>query len=77
MGEIQYIWGNPDNATAQCAISSIAQAMYEKGVLAVGRWVTGDGRDPKMGVMSPAFFNNEEENKRVDCLLWAPVRYLL
>ncbi|KAE9397612.1 SPOC domain-like protein [Gymnopus androsaceus JB14] len=65
MGEIQYIWGNPDNATAQCAISSIAQAI----------WVTGDGRDPKMGVMSPAFFNNEEENKRVDCLLWAPMPF--
>ncbi|KAJ3774869.1 SPOC domain-like protein [Lentinula raphanica] len=69
MGEVQYIWGNPDNPTAQCAISSIVQAMYEKGVLAVGRWVTGDGRDPKMGVMSPALF------EKVHCLLWVPMPF--
>lgn len=69
MGEVQYIWGNPDNPTAQCALSSVVQAMYEKGVLAVGRWVTGDGRDPRMGVMSPALF------EKVHCLLWVPVRH--
>ncbi|KAJ4465497.1 SPOC domain-like protein [Lentinula edodes] len=69
MGEVQYIWGNPDNPTAQCALSSVVQAMYEKGVLAVGRWVTGDGRDPKMGVMSPALF------EKVHCLLWVPMPF--
>ncbi|KAJ4485400.1 SPOC domain-like protein [Lentinula aciculospora] len=69
MGEVQYIWGNPDNPTAQCAISSIVQAMYEKGVLAVGRWVTGDGRDPRMGAMSPALFD------KVHCLLWVPMPF--
>ncbi|KAJ3980021.1 SPOC domain-like protein [Lentinula detonsa] len=69
MGEVQYIWGNPDNPTAQCALSSIVQAMYEKGVLAVGRWVTADGRDPKMGVMSPALF------EKVHCLLWVPMPF--
>ncbi|KAF5382804.1 hypothetical protein D9757_007263 [Collybiopsis confluens] len=69
MGEIQYIWGNPDNASAQCALSSMVQAMYEKGVLAVARWVTADGRDPKMGIMSPALF------EQVHCLLWAPMPF--
>ncbi|KIK66132.1 hypothetical protein GYMLUDRAFT_158553 [Collybiopsis luxurians FD-317 M1] len=69
MGEIQYIWANPDNASAQCALSSMVQAMYEKGVLAVGRWISGDGRDPKMGVMSPTLF------EEVHCLLWAPMPF--
>lgn len=73
MSEIQYVWGSPDVPTAQCAISSIAQAMYEKGVMAIGRWITGDGRDPKMGVLSPVFFDEEEGGKRVDCLLWTQV----
>ncbi|KAF9073930.1 SPOC domain-like protein [Rhodocollybia butyracea] len=69
MGEVQYIWANPDNSTAQCALSAMVQAMYEKGVLAVGRWVTGDGRDAKMGIMSPTLFD------KVHCLLWAPMPF--
>ncbi|KAJ7641783.1 SPOC like C-terminal domain-containing protein [Roridomyces roridus] len=64
MGEVQYIWGDPDEAVQQVAISSITQAMYEKGVMAIARWVPTDDKDPKMGVLSPCIGTD------VDCLLW-------
>lgn len=70
MGEIQYLWADPSSAQQQVALSSIAQAMYEKGVMAIARWVTKDGMDPRMGVLKPAIFDE------VDCLLWAPVSML-
>jgi ATP-dependent DNA helicase 2 subunit 2 len=41
--------------------------MYEKNVMAIARWVTKDGMDPKMGVLSPVVFD------QVDCLIWAQV----
>lgn len=44
--------------------------MYEKNVMAIARWVTKDGMDPKMGVLSPVVFDE------VDCLIWAQVRFV-
>jgi hypothetical protein len=38
-----------------------------KEVMAIARWVTKDGMDPKMGVLCPVMFD------KVDCLLWAQV----
>jgi ATP-dependent DNA helicase 2 subunit 2 len=67
MGEIQYIWADPSSPQQQVALSSIVQAMYEAGLLAIARWVTKDGADPKMGVLYPEIF------EKVDCLLWAQV----
>jgi len=43
--------------------------MYEKNVMAIARWVTKDGMDPKMGVLAPSVF------EKVDCLLRAHVRH--
>jgi ATP-dependent DNA helicase 2 subunit 2 len=68
LGEIQYVWADPSLPQQQVAMSSIVQAMYEKNVMAIARWVTKDGMDPKMGVLAPSVFEN------VDCLLWAQVR---
>lgn len=65
MGEIQYVWADPSSPQQQVAISSIVQAMYEKEVMAIARWVTKDGMDPKMGVLWPTRFD------KVDCLLWS------
>ncbi|KAJ7071583.1 SPOC domain-like protein [Mycena amicta] len=65
MGEIQYIWGDPSQPEQQVAISSIAQAMFEKDVMAIARWVTKDGMDPKMGVLAPGI------DEGVDFLLWS------
>ncbi|KAF7306399.1 Ku domain-containing protein [Mycena indigotica] len=65
MGEVQYIWGDPSQPEQQVAISSIAQAMYEKNVMAIARWVSKDGMDPKMGVLTPGIDDG------VDYLLWS------
>jgi ATP-dependent DNA helicase 2 subunit 2 len=35
--------------------------------MAIARWVSRDGADPKMSVLSPSLFEN------VDCLLWVQV----
>lgn len=69
MGEVQYIWGDPSAPSQQVALSSIAQAMEKKKVMAIARWVSRDGADPKMGVLRPSLFEN------VDCLLWVQVRF--
>ncbi|KAJ3514927.1 hypothetical protein NLJ89_g2081 [Agrocybe chaxingu] len=82
MGEIQYIWADPSSPQQQVALSSIVKAMqggfeiYDdktrekketRPLLAIARWVTKDGMDPKMGILWPNSFDN------VDCLLWCPV----
>lgn len=67
MGEIQYVWADPGSAKQQAALSSVVQAMYEKDAMAIARWVTKDGMDPKMGVLAPVVWDE------VDCLLWAQV----
>ncbi|KAJ7480055.1 SPOC domain-like protein [Mycena galericulata] len=64
LGEVQYIWGDPSQPEQEVAISSIAQAMYEKDAMAIARWVTKDGMDAKMGVLAPCIAAG------VDCLLW-------
>ncbi|KAF7367429.1 SPOC domain-like protein [Mycena sanguinolenta] len=69
MGEIQYVWGDPTQPEQQVAISSIAQAMYEKNAMAIARWVTKDGMDAKMGVLAPCIAEG------VDCLLWAQMPF--
>ncbi|KAF8172182.1 SPOC like C-terminal domain-containing protein [Mycena galopus ATCC 62051] len=53
LGEIQYVWGDPSQPEQQVAISSIAQAMYEKNAMAIARWVSKDGMDAKMGMLAP------------------------
>ena len=67
MGEVQYIWADPDSPLQQVALSSIVQAMYTPGIMAIARWVSRDGMDPKMGVLEPTVFDE------VDCFLWVPV----
>ncbi|KAG6894323.1 hypothetical protein C0993_011801 [Termitomyces sp. T159_Od127] len=69
MGEIQYVWADPGSAKQQAALSSVVQAMYEKDAMAIARWVTKDGMDPKMGVLAPVVWDE------VDCLLWAQMPF--
>ncbi|KAH0590171.1 hypothetical protein H2248_000344 [Termitomyces sp. 'cryptogamus'] len=69
MGEIQYVWADPNSAKQQAAFSSIVQAMYEKDAIAIARWVTKDGMDCKMGVLTPVVWDE------VDCLLWAQMPF--
>lgn len=67
MGEVTYLWADPNSGKEQVALSAIVQAMYEKGALAIARWVSRDGTDPKMGVLKPAVAEN------VDYFLWVQV----
>ncbi|THU87767.1 SPOC domain-like protein [Dendrothele bispora CBS 962.96] len=69
MSEIQYVWGDKDSPLQQVALSSIARGMATKGVMAIARWITRDGMDAKMGVLSPCLF------EKVDCLLWAQMPF--
>ena len=71
MGETSYIWGNKDSPQHQVALSSFVQAMDEKELMAIARWVSRDGGTPKIGVLKPKRF------ARVDCLLWCQVRNIL
>ncbi len=67
MGEVYYIWADPTSPLQQVALSSVVQAMYEKGVMAIARWVSRDDMDPKMGVLLPSVFQD------IDCFLWVQV----
>ncbi|KAG1825465.1 SPOC like C-terminal domain-containing protein [Suillus subaureus] len=69
MGEVQYIWADPGAPQQQVALSSIVQAMYEKGVLAIARWVSKDGMDPKMGVLEA------HVDPKIDFLLWVQMPF--
>ena len=71
MGEVYYVWADPSSPMQQVALSSIVQAMYEKGTMAIAKWVSKDDMDPKMGVLCPSVFHE------IDCLLWVQVRSLL
>jgi ATP-dependent DNA helicase 2 subunit 2 len=67
MGEVYYVWADPGAVQQQIAMSSVVQAMYEKNVMAIARWVNRDDADPKMGVLAPCVFES------VDCFLWTQV----
>lgn len=71
MGEVQYIWADPGSPRQQVSLSSIVQAMTQTKVMAIGRMVSRDGMDPKMGVLRPCIF------EEVDCLLWVQVRVVI
>ncbi|KAG7096429.1 hypothetical protein E1B28_003866 [Marasmius oreades] len=81
MGEIYYVWADPERPHQQVALSSLVAAMdvdesegdtkgkKRKRLMAITRWVTRDGMDPKMGVLMPTMFEN------VHCFLWAQMPF--
>ncbi|KAI0035265.1 SPOC like C-terminal domain-containing protein [Vararia minispora EC-137] len=84
MGEVQYVWADPDRPNAQVALSSLVRAMLApdteaelttKGksrqdpLMAIVRWVHRDGADPRIGVLAPCAFD------AVDCLLFVPAPF--
>lgn len=69
MSEVSYIWADTASPLQQVALSSLVQAMYEKGAMAIARWVSRDGAEPKIGVLHPVIFD------RVDCLMFVRVRF--
>ncbi|KAH7883997.1 SPOC domain-like protein [Phlebopus sp. FC_14] len=69
LSELSYVYASPTSAADQIAFSSIVQAMYEKGVMAIARMVGRDGADPKMGVLAPVVW------EKVDVLLWVQMPF--
>ncbi|KZT68787.1 SPOC domain-like protein [Daedalea quercina L-15889] len=67
MSEVTYVWADTAQPLQQVALSALVQAMYEKGAMAIARWVTKDGSEPKMGVLQPVMFD------QVDCLMFVRV----
>ncbi|KAH7908209.1 SPOC like C-terminal domain-containing protein [Hygrophoropsis aurantiaca] len=70
MGEVQYLWADPGTPQQQVALSSIVRAMTDKNVMAIARWVSKDGMDPKMGVLVPRTLDG-----KIDCLLWVQMPF--
>lgn len=70
MSEVTYVWADTAQPLQQVALSALVQAMYEKGAMAIARWVSRDGAEPKIGVLHPVIFD------RVDCLMFVRVRLL-
>lgn len=71
MSEVTYVWADTAQPLQQVALSSLVQAMYEKGAMAIARWVLRDGAEPKIGVLHPVIFD------RVDCLMFVRVRFAI
>ncbi|KAL4064741.1 SPOC like C-terminal domain-containing protein [Scleroderma yunnanense] len=69
LSEVSYVFASPSSAPDQVALSSIVQAMFEKGVMAIARMVSKDGSDPKMGVLSPRVW------EKIDILLWVQMPF--
>ena len=70
MSEVQYVWADPSSGAAQIALSSIIQAMIYSEVVAIARWISREGADPKMGILIPRMMEN------VDCFLWFQVSFI-
>lgn len=68
MSEVQYVWADPAAPLQQVTLSSIVQAMYVRGSVAIARWVSRDGAEPKMGIMKPVVDDNR------DFFMWVQVR---
>jgi hypothetical protein len=73
MGEVLYIWPDPDNNKSQIVISAIVQAMDSMNALGILRFVGRDGGNPRLGFAKPVMYNGEEG--RIECMHWVQVRY--
>ena len=72
MGEVLYIWPDPDDTKSQIIISAVVQAMESMSALGVFRYVNRDGGNPKLGFAKPMYYDGEMG--RIECLHWVQVR---
>lgn len=71
MGEVLYIWPDPENVKSQITMSSIVQAMTSLDAVAVVRHVGRDGSNPKLGLAKPTILDNG--GSHIECLHWVQV----
>ncbi|KZT58400.1 SPOC domain-like protein [Calocera cornea HHB12733] len=74
LGEVSYIYPSDTSSKAQLQFSAIVQAMAERGVMMVVRYVWRDGADPKVGVCKPQPLGSVEWGG-VDCLLYVQMPF--
>lgn len=76
MGEVRYIWPDVTSDRAQIQFSSLVQAMKEKDMAAVVRWVLKDKADPVVGLCVPEIVEVDDE-KKLDFMYWIKVCHRL
>lgn len=50
MGEVYFIWPDPDSVSSQVQLSALVQAMLDKEAVAITRWVARDNSPPRIGL---------------------------
>ncbi|KAK4688057.1 ATP-dependent DNA helicase 2 subunit 2, partial [Tremellales sp. Uapishka_1] len=74
MGEVRYIWPELKSPKAQIQFSSLVQAMHEKDMVAVVRWVLKDNGDPVVGMCVPQFAVTGLD-QRIDYMFWVKLPF--
>ena len=69
---MRYVWPDTSNAKAQIQFASLIEAMKNKSMSAVVRWVLKDQAEPVIGICVP-MFEFPGEGKRIDYMFWAKV----
>lgn len=73
---MRYVWPDTSNAKAQIQFASLIEAMKNKSMSAVVRWVLKDQAEPVIGICVP-MFEFPGEGKRIDYMFWAKVSRIL
>ncbi|KAJ9120113.1 hypothetical protein QFC22_003011 [Naganishia vaughanmartiniae] len=60
MGEVTYIWPDPEDTKSQVQVSAIVQAMQAKNAMAVVRYVYRNGAEPKLGLAKPMTLEDDK-----------------
>ncbi len=72
MGEVYYIWPDPDSIKDQLQLSALVQALEIKDQFALLRWAQKETSAPKLGAAWPKI-----DEDGVCYLAWVQVRVLL
>jgi hypothetical protein len=72
MGEVRFIWSEPDNHSSQIQLSALVQAMNAKDFVAIVRSVDKANSQPKVGVYRPAIDGDE-----LHYFYWVQVRWFV
>jgi ATP-dependent DNA helicase 2 subunit 2 len=67
MSEVQFLWADQATGKAQVAFSALVHAMFQKDLVALTRFTTRSGPDPKMGILTPRIW------EEIDSLTWVQV----
>lgn len=69
---MRYVWPDVTSPKGQVQFASLVEAMKNKNMSAVVRWVLKDNAEPAIGVCVP-MFEFPGEGKRIDYMFWVKV----